>query len=344
MKLIFSLFSLDIVLNNENADFGLLLINNESGASKTRSDYLLPGRYTIPRILIDLPRTRMMAMGGFFENSNLIVLCGGYSSNMIPKTFANEGTTIEGIEEDCFAYSLDQKSWHKIPSLKKALAESAYVVWKNTLYMFGGIQLKDNSKAIEEHCENQPSSWFSRNIRTLNVNFESKASDFQCLEMKLPLEAAGGCAVTLEDDIYILGGRSSWRVHRTVYKFTTKPNTGSSHLSEMPIMNEGRSSLGCSVIHTKESKMLVAGGGYALSLLSKNGLKSIEVLNLSESSSSWVTVGQMRESRFGFIMGSLLNSNTMIVVGGVSSNGLTNQMEKFEINGWKSNPVCNCPL
>lgn len=95
MKLIFSLFSLDIVLNNENADFGLLLINNESGASKTRSDYLLPGRYTIPRILIDLPRTRMMAMGGFFENSNLIVLCGGYSSNMIPKTFANEGTTIE---------------------------------------------------------------------------------------------------------------------------------------------------------------------------------------------------------------------------------------------------------
>lgn len=134
------------------------------------------------------------------------------------------------------------------------------------------------------------------------------------------------------------------RVHRTVYKFTTKPNTGSSHLSEMPIMNEGRSSLGCSVIHTKESKMLVAGGGYALSLLSKNGLKSIEVLNLSESSSSWVTVGQMRESRFGFIMGSLLNSNTMIVVGGVSSNGLTNQMEKFEINGWKSNPVCNCPL
>ncbi|XP_059088227.1 uncharacterized protein LOC131884457 isoform X1 [Tigriopus californicus] len=335
----------DTIMDNEIVDNGILLINSEPRTHGTRSDYLVPGRYTIPRILIDLPRTRMMAMGGFFESSNLIVLCGGYSSNMIPKTFSNDGTaSTEGLEQGCFAYSLDLKSWHKIPAMKTPLAECAFVMQKHMLFMFGGIQPKEDSNAIEEYCESQTSTWFSRNIRTLSVNFESKTSELRCSEIKLPLEAAGGCAVALEDDVFILGGRNSWRIHRTVYKLTTQGNNSDSHLSKLPIMNEGRSSLGCSLVIAEGSKMLFAGGGYSLSLLSKNGLKSIEMLNIGHSSSSWITVGQMKQPRFGFTMENKLHLNTILMVGGLSSNGLVEQMEGFEFNERKSSPVCGCPL
>eukprot|EP00095_Tigriopus_kingsejongensis_P011787 maker-scaffold119_size336447-snap-gene-2.32 protein:Tk11787 transcript:maker-scaffold119_size336447-snap-gene-2.32-mRNA-1 annotation:"kelch-like protein 10-like" len=332
------LSEVDVEPSREFADDGegfLLLEVDPQGNGTTMSDFIVPGQFRITNPIKNLPKTSIMSIGGYFPGSKLIVLCGGYNSTAsVPQIFSH-GENMKEPQSDCFAYSLASKTWHKIPPMKVPLAEAAHVMVGNMLYIFGGIiGALSHPNDGHEPCPKRSKSIFSWNVFTLEVDLETKTKLFNCSNLMLPMEQAGGCALNTGDEVFLVGGRNSWRILRNGVKFKVIESVLAGQ-EDLPPLNEGRSSFACAQVDwEEEQKALLVGGGFTLGFSSRNELKTVEILILtSEGSNGWLSIGELVQARFGLTIWSQQEPRSILIMGGFDRNGPVEIAEIMEPSG-----------